>query len=132
MQAAFQYIRTSLANIYPENEINSISYLLLTHVTGLNRTGIILNKNTIISDNQRQKLEVFVNELISLRPIQYVLGTTEFYGLQFKVDESVLIPRPETEELVDWICSSADLNSPLSVLDIGTGSGCIAISLKSI
>lgn len=132
MQAAFQYIRISLANIYPENEINSISYLLLTHVTGLNRTGIILNKNTIISDNQRQKLEFFVNELISLRPIQYVLGTTEFYGFQFKVDESVLIPRPETEELVDWICSSADLNSPLSVLDIGTGSGCIAISLKSI
>jgi release factor glutamine methyltransferase len=60
------------------------------------------------------------------------LGSTEFYGLNFKVNESVLIPRPETEELVDWVRTSMDLNKSYSMLDIGTGSGCIAISLKSI
>lgn len=132
MQEAFQYIRTSLATIYPENEINSISYLLISEITGLNRTGIILNKNTTISDIQRHKLELFLQELIKKRPIQYVLGRTEFYGLNFKVNESVLIPRPETEELVDWVRTSMDLKTPYSMLDIGTGSGCIAISLKSI
>lgn len=132
MQEAFQYIRTSLENIYPENEINSISYLLLSEVTGLNRTGIILNKNTNISDNQRQQLEVFVKQLQTNRPIQYVLGHTEFYGLRIEVDETVLIPRPETEELVDWIRSSMDVSSPVKFMDIGTGSGCIAIALKDI
>lgn len=132
MQEAFQYIRNSLAGIYPDNEINSISYLLLTEVTGLNRTGIILNKNTNISDNQRQQLEEFVKQLQTKRPIQYVLGYTEFYGLRFEVDESVLIPRPETEELVDWVRESIDTTLPLKIMDIGTGSGCIAIALKSV
>ena len=66
---------------------------------------------------------------MTYEPIQYILGTTSFFGLDFKVDPNVLIPRPETEELVAWILKQADSNQPLKILDIGTGSGCIAVSL---
>ena len=66
---------------------------------------------------------------MTYEPIQYILGTTSFFGLEFKVDTNVLIPRPETEELVAWILKQADSSQPLKILDIGSGSGCIAVSL---
>lgn len=132
MQQAKQYIKTSLQAIYSDNELNSISNLLIAHITGFTRTNIILNKNTKFSDNQRLQLEIFVDELKSHKPVQYVLGQTEFYGLPFKVNPAVLIPRPETEELVEWIQTSSLPQKSYKILDIGTGSGCIAITLKSI
>jgi release factor glutamine methyltransferase len=132
MQQAKEYIRTSLQGIYPQNEINSISNLIIAKITGFSRTEIILNKNTKISANQRFLLEKIVEALKNNTPVQYVLGETEFYGLPFKVDSNVLIPRPETEELVEWIQSSYSANMSYRMLDIGTGSGCIAIALKSI
>lgn len=132
MQQAYEYIRTSLRNLYPENEISSISNLLIAKITGFSRTQIILNKNTKISDNQRFLLQTFVESLLKHTPVQYVLGETEFYGLKFKVDANVLIPRPETEELVEWIQQSLAVGESRKILDIGTGSGCIAISLKSV
>ena len=80
-----------------------------------------------------KNITVFEKALLRLKkqePIQYILGTTEFYGLTFKVNKHTLIPRPETEELVDWVLSNLhDQDSVLDILDIGTGSGCIAISL---
>lgn len=132
MQQANEYIRTSLQGIYPKNEINSISNLIIANITGFSRTEIILNKNTNFSANQRFLLEKIVDALKKHTPVQYVLGETEFYGLPFKVDSNVLIPRPETEELVEWIQSSYSANMSYRMLDIGTGSGCIAIALKSI
>lgn len=130
MQKALEYIRTELKEFYPETEIKSFSYLIIEHLTGFTRTEIIVNKNTFFSDEQRNEIESFIEKLKNYVPIQYILGETEFYGLTFKVNESVLIPRPETEELVDWICSENNSTGTLNILDIGTGSGCIAISLK--
>ena len=130
MQAAIRHIQSELQGLYPETEIKSFSNLIIEKLTGFSRTEIILNKNTLFSDDQRHVIESFIEKLKINIPIQYILGETEFFGLPFNVNESVLIPRPETEELVDWIRQEADCNSHLHILDIGTGSGCIAISLK--
>lgn len=132
MQQAFDYIRTELNAIYPEPELGSIAHLLISEITGFTRTQILINKNTKISDKQRALLITFVDELKNHRPIQYVIGETEFYGLRFKVGADVLIPRPETEELVEWIQLTTKPGVDLHMLDIGTGSGCIAITLKSL
>jgi release factor glutamine methyltransferase len=130
MQSTFEHIQTALRGIYPESEIRSFSLLIIEKLTGFSRTQIILNKNTQIFDLHRLEIDSFLEKLKKNVPIQYILGETEFYGLMFTVNESVLIPRPETEELVDWIQSENDRNAHLSLLDIGTGSGCIAVSLK--
>lgn len=130
MQNAIRYIRSELQGLYPDTEIRSFSYLIVEKLTGFSRTEVIVNKNTIFSDVQQHQVELFIKKLKEYEPIQYVLGETSFYGLDFFVNNSVLIPRPETEELVDWICRENSRRSSLRVLDIGTGSGCIAISLK--
>lgn len=130
MQNIIQYIQSELQGFYPETEIKSFSQLISEKLTGFSRTEIIVNKNTHFSEIQRHDVESFVEKLKKYVPIQYILGETEFYGLPFNVNESVLIPRPETEELVDWIRNGNNLYSDLHILDIGTGSGCIAISLK--
>ncbi len=132
MQQSKEYIRTSLQGIYPDNELSSISNLVIEYVTGFSRTEIILNKNTKFSSNQGILVENIVAALKNHSPIQYVLGKTEFFGLTFEVNPNVLIPRPETEELVEWIQSSVSTDLTYKMLDIGTGSGCIAIALKSI
>jgi len=132
MQQAKEYIRTTLQGIYPDYEIYSISNLVLANITGYSTTELILNKNTKISDKQRLQLEKILAALKNHTPVQYVLGETEFYGLPFKVNKDVLIPRPETEELVEWIQTSCSPAKNYKILDIGTGSGCIAIALKSI
>lgn len=130
MKTIIQYIQTELQGLYPETEIRSLSLLIIEKVTGLSRSEIILNKNTTFSIEQIQQIESFIEKLKKFEPIQYIFGETEFYGLKFQVNPSVLIPRPETEELVDWIRNDNDLTAPLRILDIGTGSGCIAIALK--
>ena len=130
MQAAIIHIRSELQGLYPDTEIKSFSNLIIEKVSGFSRTEIIVNKNTLFSVEQRHVIENFIEKLKEYVPIQYILGETEFFGLPFHVNESVLIPRPETEELVDWIRNENDRNANPSILDIGTGSGCIAISLK--
>ena len=96
-------------------------------VLGLSKIDILSQKEIVIHDAEKRILDKALERLLSHEPIQYVLGETVFYGSHFFVDQNVLIPRQETEELVDWIVKS----NPLSrrILDIGTGSGCIAISL---
>src|ERR1035437_10413727 len=103
MQKALQHSQSELQGLYPETEIRSFSYLIMEKVTGFSRTEIFVNKNTLFSVEQQHVIESFIEKLKKYIPIQYILGETEFYGLPFYVDESVLIPRPETEELVDWI-----------------------------
>jgi release factor glutamine methyltransferase len=126
---------TDLIQLYPKEEIQSFFNLLISYKLNLTRADIALNPNQII---QQIDLYFFLNALAELqheKPIQYIIGETEFYGLPFKVDKNVLIPRPETEELVEWILNKTKEKRPktqdprLTILDIGTGSGCIAISL---
>tara|TARA_R110002073_G_scaffold40547_5_gene115076 strand:+ start:187156 stop:188001 length:846 start_codon:yes stop_codon:yes gene_type:complete len=118
-----------LKELYPLNEINSMCNLLFFDQLGLNTIDLALQPNIILKQND---LDFFLSALSALqqeKPVQYILGKTEFYGLKFNVNNNVLIPRPETEELVDWIVKETDKKQDLSILDIGTGSGCIAISL---
>jgi release factor glutamine methyltransferase len=128
MQQAIQFIRSNLSASYSTLELQSVSRLLISKVSGYSFTEIIVNKNTTFSEEQRKILRNYVEKLKSGLPIQYVLGETEFYGLNFMVNDAVLIPRPETEELVQWMLEEIEHDS--LVLDIGTGSGCIAIALK--
>lgn len=132
MQKSIEYIKQQLQGQYPDAEIRSFINLLLQKVTGFNRTQLIVNKNTIFSEEQTVLVQAFVEKLKKFVPLQYVLGETEFYGLQFQLTPDVLIPRPETEELIEWIANLENQNSHISILDLGTGSGCIAISLKNI
>lgn len=128
IQSTIKYIKKELEQIYPSRESDNIVYLLLEHVLNYSRTQIQLNKQDVIDSPQLEKIIDFVEELKSNRPIQYVLGKTEFYELPFLVNEHTLIPRPETEELVQTIIQENPQEN-LNILDIGTGSGCIPISL---
>lgn len=130
MQTALFHIHSELKGLYPDTEINSFNRLIIEKLTGYSRTEVYINKNTLFSVEQQQVIESIIEKLKKFVPIQYILGETEFYGLPFKVNESVLIPRPETEELVDWIRNENSVEAELNILDIGTGSGCIAIALK--
>lgn len=132
MQSTFEHIQTELKGLYPESEIKSFSYLIIEKLTGFSRTQIIVNKNTLFSIEQYSLVNSFIEKLKRFVPIQYVLGETEFYGLSFFVNRAVLIPRPETEELVDWIQNENDRGATFHILDIGTGSGSIAIALKHV
>jgi release factor glutamine methyltransferase len=122
----------SLLPFYDEMEAESFFYLILENRYQLRRIDLALDAEKEFSDVEISNWNVILEKLKTQIPIQYILGTTHFYGSEFVVDENVLIPRPETEELVDWIVK---LNTKLSkkkdlkILDIGTGSGCIAISL---
>ncbi|NQY29413.1 MAG: peptide chain release factor N(5)-glutamine methyltransferase [Flavobacteriaceae bacterium] len=123
-----------LTTVFDKTEVESFFYLLIDFRLNLNKMDFLLNPNVAISAEDVAFFESAIQKLKSEEPIQYILGETEFYGLQFKVNENTLIPRPETEELVDWIIKDyghyeEEGRSNLSVLDIGTGSGCIPISL---
>ena len=118
-----------LSTIYDELEAENFFYLILEHKNKLKRVDLALNPNLTFADDEIENWNFILNELKQEIPIQYILGTTSFFGLDFLVNKNVLIPRPETEELVDWILKDTPRNQNLKMLDIGTGSGCIAISL---
>src|SRR5437899_9002810 len=115
-----------LNKIYDSNEARSITSIVLQHVLQLSRIQLSINKEKEVTEHQFRSLEMITEELIQGKPVQYVLGETEFYGCRIKVNENVLIPRPETEELVDWILKSVSAKE-IAILDICTGSGCIPI-----
>lgn len=129
MKRAVAFLRKELAGIFPSQEIESLIFLIFEKIKGYSRTQFVLAKDEILSEQQMHELEEIAARLKNHEPIQYILGTTEFYGLPFYTTPGVLIPRPETEELVQWIIEENQFNSP-AVLDICTGSGCIAIALK--
>ena len=121
-----------LSSLYEEQEIESFFYIILEKLHGLKRIDLALNPQTVMDGAHLKQWKNIVSELKKQRPVQYILGETTFYGLSFLVNENTLIPRPETEELVELIIESTNYelrNTKLKVLDIGTGSGCIAISL---
>ena len=128
MQNPKKYIQGELENLYSEGEINSLTRLILEKGVGIPFADILACKFNNLSDAQVLQIVEIVGKLKNFTPIQYILGETEFFGLTFHVNDSVLIPRPETEELVQWILETIK-NEKIRILDIGTGSGCIAISL---
>ena len=155
MKDITKHIQKTLYNLYPPEEINCFVRLILSHVCGLSYNQQILCKDNQICENEKDEIFSIVNRLKKMEPLQYILGETEFYSLPMKVNPDVLIPRPETEELVDIIIKKVLQKNSLSqihdsenfilqkdtsphhitnrptlrILDIGTGSGCIAIAL---
>lgn len=127
-----QEFESSLAHLYDAAEAKSLFLRGLEQLFGWNRTHYLLHQQEDLSNRQAKQILELLAELLTGKPIQYIFGETEFYGLVFKVNPSVLIPRPETEELVKWIldtCGEQSLNDA-RILDIGTGCGCIPITLK--
>lgn len=120
--------------IYGKDEVASFFYLSIEFHLNVARIQLILDPEFTLTKDETDVFFTILEDLKQQKPIQYILGETEFYGLQFNVNENVLIPRPETEELVDWIIKcyaerSRSAKDAIKILDIGTGSGCIAISL---
>lgn len=123
-----------LTELYGPDEAGSIAWLVIGFVCQISRSQYINNKSDDLTEEQLATFYRILKDLKGGKPVQYVLGEADFYGLVFKVNPAVLIPRPETEELVDWILKDLKAKAgdkvPLKVLDIGTGSGCIPITIK--
>ena len=128
IEQSVRKIRSVLRPMYPDGEVEGFIRIIFRHVLHYEPVDILLRKGTVLPDFIVDKINKVVSELQERRPIQYVFNEARFHGHDFYVDESVLIPRPETEELVDMIVDE-NRSSDLSVLDAGTGSGCIAVSL---
>jgi len=124
------FIRKRLHGLYPEEEFSSFVFMLFEAYCGMSKTELLALKRETINESELLLVYDAVKELEQQKPIQYILGKTDFYGLEFSVTPAVLIPRPETEELVDLIIKENKNKTGLKILDIGTGSGCIAVSLK--
>jgi release factor glutamine methyltransferase len=127
LKAIYRNIISSIS-LYEEQEKANIAYLVLEDLFGITKTDLLLDKN--IKDYKPGILKDIINRINNAEPVQYILGHTEFYGRKFIVNKHVLIPRPETEELVDLVIKENRKRKDLAILDIGTGSGCIAVSLK--
>lgn len=127
MNRITNYIRQSLQDIYPPEEVKALTMLICCDMLCLDALDIYLGKDMILSECKERELENIIFRLQKNEPIQYIRGFAEFDGRRFKVASGVLIPRPETVELVDLV--ARENTNACRLLDIGTGSGCIAISL---
>ncbi len=129
-----RYFRQEMQGIYDDGELESIIAYCFEEFAKIKRSELNIRKTETISESVLLKFNFAIKDLKKHKPIQYVLGTADFLGMKFKVNKDVLIPRPETEELVDLIIREAKADKskeqPLQIIDIGTGSGCIAIALK--
>jgi release factor glutamine methyltransferase len=119
----------SLETIYDFKEARTITQWIIEDVLKLESIHMVMDRFLVLTTHQEEVLDEYLKRLMTHEPIQYVLGYAEFYGLKFKVDSSVLIPRPETEELVEWVVSE-NPQPGHSIIDIGTGSGCIPVAIK--
>ena len=127
----YHYISRELLSIYDQREAENIANLMIENITGFKKLDIVINKATQLTSSQEVILHQYTALLLQHQPVQYVLHEAWFYGMKLYVDEHVLIPRTETEELVEWMLKDAETNKqPINILDIGTGSGCIPIALK--
>jgi release factor glutamine methyltransferase len=128
LQAAFTLIINTLEPLQGAREAANIAHIVMEHLTGMSKMDRIVYKDKLLLPPQEQQLQQALDALLKHEPVQYVTGKAWFYGLEFTVNSHVLIPRPETEELVEWIVK--DVQTPVKILDIGTGSGAIPMALK--
>ena len=128
MTETIAYIRNSLKDIYPPGEAQALVRLIMERVCGLSTHQLLLGKGKELSDTEKFKIKEIVEGLRLYKPIQYLLGIADFYGMEFKVTPDVLIPRPETEELVEMVLKKIP-DHPVRILDMGTGSGVIGVTL---
>lgn len=128
IKAVRQFIRDELKSIYPEREIVSLTRLILLETSGLTQTEILLDPLRSLSHTTWDKINKICSQLKENKPVQYILGKAEFYGLQLKVDKYTLIPRQETEELADLVIKE-NQQAGLRLIDLGCGSGALAIAL---
>ncbi len=120
-----------LAPLYEAREAKNIAYWALQAICQCDTTDILLGRCDHLNESQEERMTDYLRRLSQGEPLQYILGETSFFGLPFRVNKSVLIPRPETEELVTWIGEDYQ-GDKARLIDIGTGSGCIAITLKHL
>ena len=135
IRLAYKQLVAQLYEVYDEREAANIADMVIEHVTGQRKIERILYKDLPVSAEQQEQLKILTEQLLQHKPIQYVLGEVWFAGMKLFVNENVLIPRPETEELVEWIVDEVQngklkIETGFSIVDIGTGSGCIPIALK--
>lgn len=124
-------IKSELKSIYSPQEIQAITFLIFEHVMHFSKTDFLMKSDTKLNELEQIHIMSIINRLKNNEPIQYILGKTEFYGRIFLVDKSVLIPRQETEQLVEMALQLFPQEQNISVVDLGTGSGCIAVSLAA-
>lgn len=131
IQEATYFMLTRLRTIYDQAESGNITDWVMEHLTGSKKAERMLYKNAAITSDEELQLRQYAEKLLTHEPVQYVLNESWFCGLKFYIDKNVLIPRPETEELVEWIIAHCKFPvDELKILDIGSGSGCIPIALK--
>ncbi|WP_207492856.1 peptide chain release factor N(5)-glutamine methyltransferase [Aridibaculum aurantiacum] len=131
IQQAYQQVLLQLFDVCDDREAANIANMVIEHFTGQKKIDRIINKDLPVTTEQQRALETAGQQLARHKPVQYVLNEAWFYGIHFYVNENVLIPRPETEELVEWVVQDMQKqHSAISILDVGTGSGCIPIALK--
>jgi release factor glutamine methyltransferase len=125
-----RYFRENLAEHYSQNEIDAIFFILLEEYSNFSKAQFLVDSELTINESELLKIHHSFKELIKNKPVQYITGKAFFCGDEYEVKPGVLIPRPETEELIDLIIRENSVRNNLKILDIGTGSGCIAIELK--
>jgi release factor glutamine methyltransferase len=135
IQLAYKQLLAKLYEVYDTREAANIADMVIEHVTGQRKIERILYKDLPVTEEQQQTLEALSQQLLQHKPVQYILGEAWFAGMKLYVNEHVLIPRPETEELVELIVEEVGSGkskeeNDLTIIDIGTGSGCIPIGLK--
>lgn len=129
MEATIRYIREELKGLLSGTEITSITRMIFEALRGYSLTDMVVNREEILTTPEKARIREIISRLRNHEPIQYILGYTHFLGIPIRVNPSVLIPRPETEELADWIIRE-ETSGSLRFTDICTGSGCIALALK--
>lgn len=130
IQSAFADLTNAIRPLYDGREAANIAHLLMEHITGLGKLDRIVHKDMDLTPKWESQYREGLEQLLSGRPIQHITGRSWFYGMELIVSDQVLIPRPETEELVEWVLLDHPSQPALRLLDVGTGSGCIPIALK--
>lgn len=131
LKSVIEYFHLKLDSLYDVNEVDSFFWILTEGKVGVTKLDFMKEPDIRFNESELLDFIRYSRRLAKFEPVQYIAGVEDFMGLKLKVTPDVLIPRPETEELVDWVSKQANKEAPLEIIDIGTGSGCIAIGVKN-